>query len=86
MSASLAEFLAGLEAAFPGTLEGAAPQLAVRHHACRMAIHVQAGPPLALGSLRLPTLDVTLNLSGGSQDEQNAMLAHLDRVTHRGGG
>lgn len=86
VSASTAEFWRGIKAAFPEAVAEAHGVWIATDGSVSLTIRYQALPPLRIALLALPQLSLTLELTGGSAAEQQAMLDRLDRYTHRGGG
>jgi hypothetical protein len=80
------EFDASLRQAAAGGLDGAWPAYRVTDGDVRLHIDAASGPDRCLGSVRLPTLRVTLRFTTGDPVAQQALLARLDRAMHRGGG
>jgi len=84
------DLLRALQFAFPGAVEA-------RDEARDGALKVGAGgtaleidltelPERRIGQLRLPRLAVRLRISGGTPQDQQALLARLDLALQRGGG
>ncbi len=86
ISASVAEFVHGLNAAFPGAVEGRPPFFRVAARGAAMEIQVVPGPDRVIALLRLPTIVVSLRFTAGSERQRTALLEYLDMATHRGGG
>jgi hypothetical protein len=86
MSATLAEFARGVDCAFPGEVSGGPATFHVDTRAAAMTIALTPGRPRQLGAIALPTLGVRIRFTRGSAGDQAAMLAHMDRAMHRGGG
>lgn len=86
VSATLAEFLRGFGDAFPG-YAAVGPEHYVAHHGpAAMEIRLRPGAERRIASLHLPTLQVTIRFIAGTKAEREGMLAHMDRIMHRGGG
>lgn len=86
MSASVDEFVRGLRAAFPHSLEGNGQLFRVSAGGATMQIQFSVGPTRRIALLALPTLAVTIRFPHGDDAACAALLAHLDRYLHRGGG
>lgn len=86
VSATPAEFLRGLRDAFPGSLSGGPHVWTARHGQALMEITLRPGPERRIAALVLPTLHVGIRFPMGTPAEGEAMLAHMDRMMHRGGG
>jgi len=86
MSASVDEFVRGLRAAFPGSLEGTGNLFRASEGGVTMEIEFSIGPTRRIALLALPTLAVTIRFPRGDAAACTALLAHLDRYLHRGGG
>ena len=86
VSATLAEFLRGFGDAFPGYSQTGPERYIARHGAAAMEIQLRPGAERRIAALHLPTLHVTIRFTAGTKAEREGMLAHMDRVMHRGGG
>ena len=86
VSAAPDEFRRGLLLAFPGNVTGQGNILNIASGNAAMEISFVTGPPRSIANLRLPTLFVSIRFTTGSEDEQKALLAQMDRAMHRGGG
>jgi hypothetical protein len=86
MSASRAEFLHGLWLAFPDGIAESGGLLRVADGGAAMEIELSPLPDRSIALLRLPNLKVRIRFIAGSRDEQQAMLARMDRAMQRGGG
>ncbi len=86
ISASLAEFVRGLELAFPGAVERRGNTLRIDAFDAVLAIDVEVLEPVAIALLRLPRLRATFRFVRGTQADRERLFDHLDRATQRGGG
>jgi hypothetical protein len=86
VTATRAEFVRGLQAAFPGRVEEIAERLRIDDGRATMEISLTALPDRRIALLRLPNLRVHIRFTQGTRADQEAMLAYMDRATHRGGG
>jgi hypothetical protein len=86
MSTTLAEFARCVDSAFPGEVSGGPATFHVDTRAAAMTIALTPGRPRQLGAIELPTLSVRIRFTRGRAEDQAAMLAHMDRMMHRGGG
>jgi hypothetical protein len=86
MSATVAEFVRGLEAAFGNRVEGGPDFFRIVDNGAAMEIDLQIGPPRVIALLRLPTLRVRIRFTAGQPDQHRALLARMDRAMQRGGG
>lgn len=86
ISASRDEFLRGLRAAFPQTLEETADGFRARGDDAAMEIRLVETAPLSIALLTLPRLAVSIRFIAGDDAACSGLLAHLDRYLHRGGG
>jgi len=84
------EFLRGLHSAFPGRVEeiggNAIGQVRINHGHAVMELEFTPLTERRIAQLRLPNMRVGIRFTAGSREEQEAMLAWMDLVTHRGGG
>jgi hypothetical protein len=86
MCASVDEFKRGLENAFPRNLSGGPAAYVVDESDAAMVIEVTRRPPRRIGAIELPAMTVRIRFTRGSAEAQAALLAHMDRAMHRGGG
>jgi hypothetical protein len=86
VTASPGEFRRGLHLAFPGRVTEQVEVFRIDGDAAVMEISFKVGPPRIIALLNLPTLDVSIRFISGSPEAQQALLAHMDRAMHRGGG
>ena len=94
VTSSLDEFAAGLEKACPGKVTRLAQHspASIEVHflidtpAACIEIATRKGPPRVIASLALPTLQVRFAPRRGAPEAIEALIRHLDRSMHRGGG
>lgn len=86
MSASPADLWRGLEAAFPGAVEGGPLAFRVTTPDALLEVEASPGPERVIALLRLPTLRVRLRFIAGAPQARSRMLARLDLALRRGGG
>lgn len=86
MTASIDELARGLRAAFPDSLHVAGGRFLASRGNAALQIDVEDGPLRRIALLALPTLIVTLRFTAGDAAARAALLAHMDRYLHRGGG
>lgn len=86
VTGTLDDFVRSLRAAFPDSLEERGNCYRVRDASAAMEIHLSPGPDRVIASLSLPTLVVVIRFIAGEGEACAALLAHLDRYLHRGGG
>ena len=86
VTATLSEFVRALAAAFPDTLEQEGKRYRVHDASAAMELQISPGPDRNIASLSLPTLSVVIRFTAGDAAACAALLAHLDRYLHRGGG
>ncbi|MBL8450581.1 MAG: hypothetical protein JNM32_11780 [Dechloromonas sp.] len=86
VTATLTEFVRALAAAFPGALEQEGNRYRVHDATAAMELQISPGPNRNIASLSLPTLAVIIRFTAGEAPACAALLAHLDRYLHRGGG
>ena len=86
MSTTTEEFVRGVRTAFPGRVEERPGRLTIADDDNVIEIDFVPGPPHTIALLSLPTLRVTIRFAAGEHAAQAAMLAHMDRSMHRGGG
>lgn len=80
------EFIRILRMAFPGRVEQAGDFFRIDNGSTTMEISLAVGQVRRIANLCLPTLHVGIRFTAGTADEQQKMLAHMDRAMHRGGG
>jgi len=86
MSASRDEFLHGLGLAFPGRVAESGGLLHVSDGEAAMEIALTPLPDRTIALLRLPNMKVQIRFTAGSPEQQETMLARMDRAMQRGGG
>lgn len=86
MAATEQEFRHGLLFAFPSGVHERAGQYRVEHEGATMEIVTAPLPPRVIALLRLPRLEVRIHFTAGTAEQQQAMLARMDRAMQRGGG
>jgi hypothetical protein len=86
VSASPREFLHGLRLAFPEGVAEYGERIRVTDGAATMEIAFTPLPDRRIALLRLPNMRVHIRFTAGSQQQQQAMLARMDRAMQRGGG
>lgn len=86
VSATLGEFVRGLDTAFPGAVNGEGERFRAQWNGATMDIELRPLPPYVVGRLSLPSLAVRIRFDGGAPEANAAMLRRLDLATHRGGG
>lgn len=86
ISSTVEEFVRALRRAFPDLHEKHPGAYLARLGEVTLAIDFTVGPIRRIALLALPTLLVSLRFAGGDRALQTAMLEHLDRYLHRGGG
>lgn len=86
VGASVAEYVRGLENAFPDGLSGGPLRFRARGVGAAVEITLTPLAPRLIGGLTLPTLAVRIRFTEGDADAQAALLAHMDRAMQRGGG
>lgn len=86
VTATLDDFQRALRAAFPGSLEEHGNRFVARGAVAAIEVEFSPGPDRVIASLRLSTLVVVIRFIAGETDACAALLAHLDRYLHRGGG
>lgn len=86
MTTTEKEFRHGLLFAFPAGVHERDGQYRVEHEGAAMEIATAPLPPRVIALLRLPRLDVRIRFTAGTVDQQQAMLARMDRAMQRGGG
>ncbi len=86
MSATPADLERGLEAAFPGAVEGGPLTFRIRRPEAAMEIEAELGPERVIARLRLPTLRLRIRFTEGDADARARLLRRLDLALRRGGG
>lgn len=86
ISVPAAEYRRALGLAFPAGVEEDGGVLRAGDGTSRVELRLEEGPPRVIANIRLPTLFVELRFSGGTEADQQALLACMDRAMHRGGG
>lgn len=86
ITSTVEEFVRGLRAAFPDVHEEHGTLFRASDGQVTMEIEFSVGPIRRIALLALPTLSVILRFAGGDDAARSAMLGHLDRYLHRGGG
>lgn len=86
MTATPAEFVASLAAAFPGGIAADTGWAEVRRGEAGLRFDFSPIAPLRLGSLALPRMEVAITVIAGDEAPAAALLADVDRATQRGGG
>ncbi len=86
MAATEKEFRHGLAFAFPQGVTERAGSFHVVHAGAAMEIAIAPLPPRIIALLRLPRLDVRIRFTAGTPEQQQEMLARMDRAMQRGGG
>ncbi len=84
--ASREEFVRGLRSAFPDELSGGPSVFEVQSRDAAMRVTLHATAPRRLGSMEVPRLLVRIEFTAGTPAARSALLAHMDRAMHRGGG
>jgi hypothetical protein len=86
MAATEQEFRHGLAFAFPQGLTERDGAFHVVHAGAAMEIAIAPLPPRIIAALQLPRLDVRIRFTAGTIEQQQTMLARMDRAMQRGGG
>lgn len=86
MSASPADLQRGLEAAFPGVVEGGPLAFRVITSGAIMEMEASLGPERVIALLRLPTLNLRIRFTAGDAAAQTRLLRRFDLAMRRGGG
>lgn len=86
ISASVAEFVRGLELAFPGGVTAQGERLRIEAFDAVLQIEIEPIEPLAIGLLRIPRLRAHFAFVRGAPADCERLFEHLDRATQRGGG
>lgn len=85
-TATLAEFMHGLQLAFPGQIGQPGQPLQIGDATAGMRITLTPLPPRIIAALQLPRLRVTMVFTHGTEQQQAELLAKMDRALQRGGG
>lgn len=86
MATTEREFRSGLAFAFPQGVTERDGAFHVAHAGAAMEIALAPLPPRVIALLRLPRLEVRIRFTAGTAEQQQAMLARMDRALQRGGG
>lgn len=86
MSASPADLRRGLEAAFPGAVQGGPLAFRVTTSGAIMELEASPGPERVIARLRLPTLKLRIRFTAGDGAAQAGLLRRFDLAMRRGGG
>lgn len=86
MATTEREFRSGLSFAFPEGVTERDGAFHVTHADAAMEIRIAPLPPRVIALLKLPRLDIRIHFTAGSLEQQQAMLARMDRAMQRGGG
>ncbi|MEW6514261.1 MAG: hypothetical protein AB1443_09680 [Pseudomonadota bacterium] len=86
MATTEQEFRQGLLFAFPEGVTEAAGMFRIDYAGAAMEIVIAPLPPRVIALLRLPRLEVRIRFTAGTTEQQQAMLARMDRAMQRGGG
>jgi hypothetical protein len=86
ISSSVAEFVRGLELAFPGGVTRQEHTLRIDAFDAALEIEIEVLEPVAIALLRLPRLRARFGFIAGRPDACDRLFVHLDRATQRGGG
>jgi hypothetical protein len=86
ISASVAEFVRGLELAFPGSVTRHDRTLRIDAFDAALAVEIEVLEPVTIALLRLPRLRARFRFVHGAPHDCDRLFAHLDRATQRGGG
>lgn len=86
MSATPGEFVGSLKTAFPAALTAGDGWAELQDGEVRLRFEFQVGSPRRLGSLELPTMQLTILVLAGDPVSASAFLERVDRATQRGGG
>lgn len=86
VTGTLDDFVRALRAAFPDSLEESGNRYHARRASAAIEVQLSPGPDRIIASLSLPTLAVVIRFTAGETEACSALLAHLDRYLHRGGG
>jgi len=86
MATTEREFRSGLAFAFPEGVTERGGTFHVAYAGAAMEITLAPLPPRVIALLRLPRLEVRIRFAAGTTEQQQAMLARMDRAMQRGGG
>lgn len=86
MATTEREFRHGLDFAFPQGVTEQDGVFHVAHAGAAMEIRIAPLPVRVIALLRLPRLEVGIRFTVGTPEQQQAMLARMDRAMQRGGG
>lgn len=86
MAASVAEFVRGLELAFPGAVMAEGERVRIAAFDAVLEISIQPLEPITIGLLHMPRLRAQFVFLRGAPAARNQLFEHLDRATQRGGG
>ena len=86
MSASPADLERGLEAAFPGAVDGGPLTFRASRNEAIMEVEAIPGPDRVIALLRLPTLRLRIRFTTGDATAKARMLERFDLAMRRGGG
>jgi len=86
ISASLAEFVRGLELAFPGAVTAEGERVRIEAFDAVLEIAIESLEPIAIGLLRMPCLRAQFVFLRGAPADRDRLFEQLDRATQRGGG
>lgn len=86
MATTESEFRQGLAFAFPQGVTERDGVFQVAQAGAAMEIAIVPLPPRVIALLRLPRLEVRIRFTAGTTEQQQAMLARMDRAMQRGGG
>jgi hypothetical protein len=86
IGASIAEFVRGLELAFPGAVTAEGDRIRIEAFDAVLEIAVESLETIALGLLRVPRLRAQFAFLRGAPADRDRLFEHLDRATQRGGG
>lgn len=86
MTATEKEFRHGLALAFPQGVTESGGILHVAQGGAALEIELETRPARVIAALRLPALHVRIRFVAGTPEQQQEVLAHMDRAMQRGGG
>lgn len=86
ISASVAEFVRGLEMAFPGAVIVEGERVRIAAFDAVLEIAIQPLEPITIGLLHMPCLRAQFVFLRGAPAARDRLFEHLDRATQRGGG
>jgi hypothetical protein len=86
MATTEKEFRGGLAFAFPQGVTEREGVFRVVHAGAAMEIGIAPLPPRVIALLSLPRLEVRIRFTAGTPEQQQVMLARMDRAMQRGGG